>query len=352
MSRKTLRASLYFLGAVTALYLLVTLSRGSGEEIPESGLAAALAAIDGQQLTRVQFTSPRDEILLVKEGDAWTANGYPADTTTIHRFLRAIDSAEVQEVAATNPTNHESMGVSADSAREMVTDAGITILFGKHTRRSRTGYVRLPGSDTVHVVHGDLRYTVGRNLFDFRDKVMLRVDTSAVATLRTTRDGVTTVYERSGSTRTVDGEEAESGTVRSEIRNILRSLEDLRASGFQPEDVEVPDGPERSLVAVDANGKELASVVMVEGKGNWVTRSPSTPYVLSTSRDSEPTGSPPNHPARADRKPRTRQEEPAMSQRHDYDAIVVGSGAGGGITAFILATSGLRVPHAGGRPGL
>lgn len=284
MSRKTLRASLYFLGAVTALYLLVTLSRGGGEEIPESGLAAALAAIDGQQLTRVQFTSPRGDILLVKEGDAWTANGYPAETAAIDRLVRAIDSAEVQEVAATNPANHESMRISADSAREMVTDAGITILFGKHTRRSRTGYARLPGSDTVHVVYGDLRFMVGRSLFDFRDKVMLRVDTSAVATFRTTRDGVTTVYERSGATWTVDGEEADQGTVRSEIRNILRSLDDLRASGFQPEGVETPDGPERSLVALDADGNELASVVMVEGKGNWVTRSPSTPYVFHIPR--------------------------------------------------------------------
>lgn len=280
MSRRTLRTSLYFLGAVTALYLAVTLSRGGAEQIPESGLAAALAAIDGQQLTRVEFTSPRGYIRLVKEGDAWTANGYPADTSAIHRLLRAIDSARVQEVAATNPANHESMGMSVDSARELVTDAGMTILFGKHAGRSRTGYARLPGSDTVHVVHGDLRYTVGRNLFDFRNKVMLRVDTSAVATLRTTRDGTTTVYERSGSTWTVGGEEADPGTVRSEIRNILRSLDDLRATGFQPEDVEMPDGPERSLVALDADGNELASVVMVEGKGRWVTTSPATPYVF------------------------------------------------------------------------
>jgi len=32
-----------------------------------------------------------------------------------------------------------------------------------------------------------------------------------------------------------------------------------------------------------------------------------------------------------------------MKQSPEYDAIVVGSGAGGGIAAFILATSGLRV---------
>ena len=281
MSNKTLRASLYFLVAVTALYLLVTLVKKGGDDATasDSGLAKTLAAIDAQQLTRIEFTTSRNHILLVKEGDTWTVNGLQTDTAMVHRLLRAIGDAEVQEVAATNPANHASMDMTVDSAREMVTDGGVTILFGEHTPRSRTGYARLPGSDTVHVVFGDLRFTVGRSVFDLRNKVMLRVDTSAVATLRVTRDGATTVYERQDSTWMVNGEEADASTVRNTIRNMLQELADMRASGFEP-DYEIPEVPDRSLQALDADGNELVSLLLMEEPGNWIVSSSSTPYIF------------------------------------------------------------------------
>jgi len=265
---------------VTALYLLVTLlNRGDERTASDSGLAAALASIDGQQLTRIQFTTPGDRFVLQMEGDTWTVNGLQTDTAVVHRLLRAFDDVEVQEIAATNPANHASLYISRDSAREMVTDAGVTILFRKHTPRTRTGYARLPGNDTVHVIHGDLRFSVGRNLFEWRNKVMLRVDTSAVATLRVTRDGTTTVYERRDTTWTVNGEQADSSTVRNPIRNMLQELREVRASGFEP-DYEVPDVPDRSLQALDADGNQLAFLRLMQEPGNWVVTSPSTPYIF------------------------------------------------------------------------
>jgi len=283
MSNKTLRASLYFLGAVTALYLLVTLLKeGDGDAAAsDSGLAAALASIDGQQLTRIEISNSRSHFLLEKVEGGWTVNGFEADTAVVHRLLRAIDDAEVQEVASTNPVNHDNMDISPDSARRMVTDGGVTILFGRHTHRTQTGYARLPGSDTVHVVYGDLRFSVGRNLFEWRNKVMLRVDTSAVATLRVTRDGATSVYERQESTWMVNGEEADSSTVRNAIRDMLQQLAEVRASGFDlhdPDRPEDPENPARSIQALDADGNELANLRLVPREANIHVSSPAIPY--------------------------------------------------------------------------
>ena len=49
MSEKTLRACLYFLGAVTVLYFVITLAGGGGggASAGNSGLAAAFESIDG-----------------------------------------------------------------------------------------------------------------------------------------------------------------------------------------------------------------------------------------------------------------------------------------------------------------
>ncbi len=279
MSNKTLRASLYFLGAVTALYLLVTLVQGGDREVPDSLLAAALAEIDGQLLTRVEFTSPRGDILLEKEGDAWTVNGFQTDPNMINRFLRAVDSARVGNIAATNPDNHLGMGMTTDSARKMVTSGGVTILFGKHAPMTETGYARLPDSDTVYLVHGDLRFTVGRNEFQWRRKQMLETDTSAVATIRVTRDGATTAYERRDSVWMVNGEEADSSTVRNAIRNMLQELASMRATGFEP-DYRMPEEPDRFVQALDADGNELVSLKIMQEPGNWVVSSTSTPHIF------------------------------------------------------------------------
>jgi len=275
MSNKTLRASLYFLGAVTALYLLVTLVRGGDREVPDSRLAAALTEIDGALLTRVEFTSPRGDILLEKEGDAWTVNGFQTDPKVVNRFLRAVDSARVGNIAATNPDNHLDMGMTTDSARKMVTSGGVTILFGKHAPMTKTGYARLPDSDTVYLVHGDLRYMVGRNEFQLRRKQMLETDTSAVATIRVTRDGATTVYERRDSVWMVNGQEAESYA----IRNMLQELASMRATGFEP-DYRMPEEPDRFVQALDADGNELVSLKIMQEPGNWVVSSTSTHHIF------------------------------------------------------------------------
>ena len=76
-------------------------------------------------------------------------------------------------MASTNPVNHDEMRITDERARFMVVNEDVTVVWGKHAPYTRTGYARLPGSDTVYWVHGDLRFSVGRNLFEWRNKVML-----------------------------------------------------------------------------------------------------------------------------------------------------------------------------------
>ena len=278
MSDRTLRATLYFLGAVTVLYLLVNVLGGDGGGGPEedSGLAAALAELDGSWLTRVELAGPGGAVRLEKEGGVWTVNGFEADSAAIARLLRAVDEVEVGSVAATNPANHERMGVTADSAWTMTVDGTATVLLGNSGNRYRTFYARLPEADEVSLVEGDLRSAAVRSVFDFRNKIMVRADTAAVTSIHVTRDGATTVYERGDSVWTVDGEEVERAT----IRDLLQELAGLRASGFGPQDAVMPDTPDRTVVALDADGNEVASVRLAALETNFRTSSPASPYIF------------------------------------------------------------------------
>ena len=278
MSDRTLRASLYFLGAVTVLYLLVTLAKGGDDGTPaaDSDLAAVLAELDGEWLTRVELAGPGDAILLEKVGGVWTVNGFDADSAAIARFLNAVGEVEVKSVAATNPANHERMGVTAESAWTMTIDGTTTVLLGNSGNRYRTAYARLPEADEVSLIEGDLRAAATRSLFDWRNKVMVRADTAAVMSIRVTRDGSSTVYERLDSTWTVEGEEVEGLTV----RDLLQELSGLRASAFAPQDAEMPETPDRSVQALDADGNEIASVQLAEQESNFRAFSPASPYIF------------------------------------------------------------------------
>ena len=278
MSDKTLRASLYFLGAVTVLYLLVTLAKDGDDGSPaaDSDLAAVLAELDGGWLTRVELSGPGDAILLEKDGGVWTVNGFEADSGAIDRFLRAVDEVEVKSVAATNPANHERMGVTAEGAWTLTIDGTVTVLLGNSGNRYRSSYARLPEADEVNLIEGDLRAAAVRSLFDWRNKVMVRADTAAVTSIRVTRDGTTTVYERQDSTWTVDGEEVD----RVKVRDLLQELSGLRASAFAPQDAEMPETPDRSVEALDADGNEIASVQLAEQEDNFRVLSPASPYIF------------------------------------------------------------------------
>ena len=278
MSDKTLRASLYFLGAVTVLYLLMTLAKGGdgGSPAADSDLGAVLAELDGSWLTRVELTGPGDAILLEKDGGVWTVNGFEADSAAIARLLRAVDEVEVKSVAATNPANHERMGVTAEGAWTLTIDGTATVLLGNSGNRYRTAYARLPEADEVNLIEGDLRAAAVRSLFDWRNKVMVRADTAAVTSIRVTRDGTTTVYERQDSTWTVDGEEVDRVTV----LDLLQELSGLRASAFAPQDAGMPETPDRSVQALDADGNEIASVQLAEEESNFRAFSPASPYIF------------------------------------------------------------------------
>lgn len=278
MTEKTLRGSLYALTAAVALYLVITLAgdRDAGQNAGDGGLADALDGIDRAEATLAEIAGPSDTVRLAREGDAWTVNGFTADSAAVERFLRALDETEATSVASTNPDNHARLGVDADSAWTLSIGDGPAILLGKPGARYRTAFARMPDSDVTSLLTGDLRSAAARPLSDWRDKTVLRADTALIAAVRVTRDGATTTYERGDSVWTAAGREVEDAT----IRGILQELAHLRASGFAPSDSEMPERPDRAVRVFDAEGAEIASLSLVEGDGDFHVATPASPYVF------------------------------------------------------------------------
>ncbi len=277
MSEKTLKQAIYFLAAVTALYLLTTLLNqgGSSASPGDASNLAAVLSVQEDAVDRIVVSGPQRRHTLERGADGWTVDGFEADSTAISRFWEALAGSEVGQVAATNPANHARLGVTADSAWNLsLGDA--SILLGHAGPQFGTAYARLPDEETVYLLRGDLRSAATRPLIDWRDKLVLAVDTSAVAAVEVTSGGETRRWERADTLWTVGGDPADETAV----RNLLQELAGLRATGFAADSVTMKADPDRHVRVLDAQGRELGTLALDEGDGNLRAFSDQSPYVF------------------------------------------------------------------------
>ena len=234
-------------------------------------------------MSAVRIAGPGQTVTLQRGGDAWTVNGNRADTATVTRLWRALAGAEVGRVVATNPDNHERMGLSADSAWtvEFTLADGSTasLVVGKVGPNFPSGFVRLPEQDEVVVVSGDFRPTVVLSVTDWRDKTILRVDTAAVVSIVLESGEGVHVAERADSSWSVDGDPANVNT----IRSLLGALSSLDAQGFVEDGIAAEEDPIR-VIALGAAADTLAIVLVTEAPDSHHARTPAEATVFEITR--------------------------------------------------------------------
>ena len=275
MSQQTLRRIFGALAFLVVMWLVSTRlsGRGGTGATPDGGVAALLERLDETTVSAVHIVGPTQTVSLQRSGDAWTVNGYVADSAAVKRLWNALEEAEVGGVVANNPRNHERMGLSADSAWMVDFTLGdgamASVLVGKDGPIFPSGYLRLPDQDAVVVVSGDFRAALNQSVTDWRDKTILRVDTAAVVRLVLETDEGTHVVERSDSTWSVDGGPANAGT----IRSVLDELANFVAVGFVEDDEIFQENPRR--VTVLGAGRDTLGAVVITGEAG--TRHARTP---------------------------------------------------------------------------
>lgn len=253
MSDLTLKRLVGALAVVVGLWLVASLvSRGGGGSIGgTSEIGATFDGADPSSVIAVRFIGPGDTVELTSEGGVWQVNGLRADSGSVARFFASVQEADAADLVATNPANHERMGVAGDSARTLEIDvAGSTrrLLIGNAGPRASTAYARLPEEDEVYLLEGGIRPHVVRRLDDWRNRRMLAIDTSLVRRIDVERDADAYTLVRGDSAWTFeDGSEAAERQVQSLLQELGGALV---AAGF------VADGD--SLAALPAGGRTVA----------------------------------------------------------------------------------------------
>ncbi len=296
MSKNVLRRLVIVLAGLLVLYGIIRLMGGRGAELSPGALelAAELEGIDERTLESATFSGPTDEIEVTRSAGDWLVNGFEPDSAAVARIFTALSEVEVGALAVANPDNHERLGVAGPETwmLEFRLQGGQNrmVALGQVGTAFQTAYARVPGSDEVYTVRGDLRGTFTRTLSDWRDKLIARVDVESIATIELERDGEVIVVERddAGWTLPESGAVAESGAVpdSASVANILDELDELRAIGFAEAGSGFPTEDVRRMVAMSENGDTLLALEMTPVDAEYWVRAGGndTLYRLATFR--------------------------------------------------------------------
>jgi hypothetical protein len=235
MSNRTLARLLAVAGALVAIWAAVTLlSRRPAPEPPAFGEWTAL--FDGLTtgvVTSVVMTDSAGTRVLRSEdgGGRWTVDGFEGDAAVITRFWSAMGDAYVSEVVASNPENHERMGVAEGSTVTVTFETAegpTTLLVGAAGAAPGTAFIRRPGEDEVYLLQGGLRAHFVRDQTGWREKRMLALDTAAVHTVQIERPGESYTIVRGDTIWTMDG-----ATIRTfPVISIMEELATFRGTEF------------------------------------------------------------------------------------------------------------------------
>lgn len=284
MSEKTLAGLGVILVALLAIWGGVSLFSSLGGESSDEGgeLAAALAGLSEDAVTRVVLSGPSDTVTLERSDGAWSADGFDTDSAAMARFWSAVTGTTVRDLVATNPTNHARLGVVADSAWTLefhrAEGEPARFLVGDQGASFNSAYVRLPGQDRVYSLEGELRSAAAHDLEHWRNKTVVAVDTSRVQRVEVDRGDERYVLTRDSAGWLVDGEAADGPTARS----LVGVLADLRAQGFAPDTADFEGGEERRrVVALDQAGDTLATVEIASTPESvYLVRTPAREWLL------------------------------------------------------------------------
>jgi hypothetical protein len=280
MSERTLKRILVVLAGLAVVYAAVLLlGRGSGSAATNGELASVLEHWTSDTATAFVISSPgASRLELVAAGDGWTVNGMPADSAAVDRLQTAIRNARVSGVVSTNAQNHARLGVTADSAVQLEIRGRdtTTLLIGKNSSRGIASYVRLPEQDETAEVSGDMRGAAARPLGDWRDKVMVRVDTARIVRIAIQRDTSYSLHRIGNGWRVAalnaTADSASPAADSLAVSNVLAELLRFEATAFAPDTATFSGSDNRRVVALGTNGDTLAALEFAGREYIWRAR--------------------------------------------------------------------------------
>jgi hypothetical protein len=278
MSSGFLRRLAIALGVLLAIWLGARVVRGFGRG---GGPAFALTKIDKGGVDAIVIERATDTVRLAKQGAGWTVNGWKAAPGGVDDLLFALtDSTARGEVVAENAGSHPKLGVDSASGRRVTAKQGTkslaTYWVGKRGANYESGYVRVPGHNTVYQVKGRLVEFADRSPDDWRDKTIAAVEPDSLTAVEVQRGKQSYRLSKDGKQWKLGEAAADS----SQVASLLSHFKKLDATGFASKaeaDSAKFEPPDRLIRLFGPGGRPLAVLAFdSSSSGFWVKRDTSS----------------------------------------------------------------------------
>ena len=186
----------------------------------------------------IEIQKQNMEVRLAKRNGQWivlTEDEKPADPKLVDGLLADVDRLVNTDLVSSNPDNHALYEVAETGVTVKLSQDGKDVadfIVGKPGPDFNSSYIRPSDRDETYRVPVYLRTKVDRGTQPWRNRTLVDIPQSDVASYRTTDADGTVRFERSGDTWHTT--EPFAGTVtQSDVMNIvLNSISKIVASGF------------------------------------------------------------------------------------------------------------------------
>jgi len=208
----------------------------TGDDTAES----PLPTIVRDQITSVEITRPgQAPVRLDKRGDRFVVASpveAPADASNVSAMLDKLVELEFASIASTSRSSHAQLEVDDAHAIHVVVKAGsrtaADLRIGVY--RGSNTMIRIGNGNDVVAVHGSIRFAFGRELREWRDRVITDVTPGDVKWVSFASPEGTFRFDRdaAGTFAPVAGQRPIEGFDATRVDALVTSLARLRASDF------------------------------------------------------------------------------------------------------------------------
>jgi len=267
VSPKVLQRIAIALGVLLLAWAALTVVRRSRWDTA-GGLA--LPRVAPSAVDQVAFRAGLDTIVLVRRGDQWSVNGFPASAGGVQGFLEALgDTTLRSEIVAESPASHSRLGVDSAALRLAIRSgdtAVVDLRVGNRGPDFEGYYVRPDGAGAVYLLRGRFAEQLGKTLADWREKQVASIVPDSVARVQVLRGRAGWSMTRNGPAWALARGPADSAGV----ARFLAHFNNLRATGF-PEAADLDsirfEPPDRAVTLYSAGGQPLLALVFDSTSG-------------------------------------------------------------------------------------
>ncbi len=273
MKKTTIYLIVTFIALLVIVYFLIKPEpeRTASYDIKDLGLK-----IDSMYISKIEIYRNQKSIILENISDKWYITSplkYPADELSITTLLSSASKLKILSLISSNPAKQAIFQV--DSANGTILNfhdkrgKNISFILGKMGPSYMESYLRPINSDEVYLSEGINSWTVNKEVKDWRDKYILKLQKDSIKQLIIETGKEIVALTKNENKWYVEDDSVESN----KIESIINLLSNLRTEDFVDSSVNLPKA--QTKLTIQENNFFIISLYPIppDSSKYWITNS-------------------------------------------------------------------------------